>query len=145
MEYDRRKEDREVKHITLKEKKRAAEIALSGESPLKYLQSLGVRNPTSTWKTIRTYYEKNDPETYAKLPVSGNVKKSAEKPAEPEYVTREEFDRWVAEIESRREPERPALLPDWNKILAVSTIETMIIVIINAVFTINICLLFQVL
>jgi hypothetical protein len=84
MEYDRRKEDREVKHITLKEKKRAAEIALSGESPLKYLQSLGVRNPTSTWKTIRTYYEKNDPETYAKLPVSGNVKKPAEKPAEPE-------------------------------------------------------------
>ena len=84
MEYDRRKEEREVKHITLKEKKRAAEIALSGESPLKYLQSLGVRNPTSTWKTIRTYYEKNDPETYAKLPVSGNVKKSAEKPAEPD-------------------------------------------------------------
>jgi hypothetical protein len=33
----------------------------------------------------------------------------AEKPAEPEYVTREEFDRWVAEIESRKEPERPAL------------------------------------
>ena len=84
MEYDRRKEEREVKHITLKEKKRAAEIALSGESPLKYLQSLGVRNPTSTWKTIRTYYEKNDPETYAKLPVSGNVKKPAEKPAEPD-------------------------------------------------------------
>ena len=85
MEYDRRKEDREVKHITLKEKKRAAEIALSGESPLKYLQSLGVRNPTSTWKTIRAYYEKNDPETYAKLPVSGNVKKIEEKPTyEPE-------------------------------------------------------------
>lgn len=33
----------------------------------------------------------------------------AQKPPEPEYVTREEFDRWVAEIESRKEPERPAL------------------------------------
>ena len=33
----------------------------------------------------------------------------AQKPQEPEYVTREEFDRWVAEIESRKEPERPAL------------------------------------
>lgn len=33
----------------------------------------------------------------------------AKKPPEPEYVTREEFDRWVAEIESRKEAERPAL------------------------------------
>ena len=75
MEYDRRKEERNVKYVTLKEKKKAAELALSGESPLKYLQSLGVQNPTSTWKTIREYYKKNDPETYAKLPVSGDVRK----------------------------------------------------------------------
>lgn len=33
----------------------------------------------------------------------------AKKPPEPEYVTREEFDRWVTEIESRKEAERPAL------------------------------------
>ena len=33
----------------------------------------------------------------------------AAKPPEPEYVTREEFDRWVAAIESRKEAERPAL------------------------------------
>jgi hypothetical protein len=102
MEYDRRKEDREVKHITLKEKKRAAEIALSGESPLKYLQSLGVRNPTSTWKTIRTYYEKNDPETYAKLPVSGNVKKPPEKPAEPEAEPEAEAEK----VEQGQRPRR---------------------------------------
>ena len=33
----------------------------------------------------------------------------AEKPPEPEYVTREEFERWVAAIESRKEAERPTL------------------------------------
>lgn len=33
----------------------------------------------------------------------------APKKAEPEYVTREEFDRWIAEIESRKEPEKPIL------------------------------------
>ena len=33
----------------------------------------------------------------------------AKKPPEPEYVTREEFDRWVTAIESRKEAERPAL------------------------------------
>ena len=33
----------------------------------------------------------------------------AKKPPEPEYVTREEFERWAAEIESRKEHERPAL------------------------------------
>ena len=84
-EYDKRKEERDVKYVTAKEKKKAAELALSGESPLKYLQSLGVQNPTSTWKTIREYYKKNDPETYAKLPVSGDVKKWEEKTTrEPE-------------------------------------------------------------
>lgn len=33
----------------------------------------------------------------------------AKKPPEPEYVTREEFDRWVTAIESRKKVERPTL------------------------------------
>ena len=37
---------------------------------------------------------------YRKIP-------KAPKPAEPEYVTRAEFERWIAEISSRTEPEMP--------------------------------------
>lgn len=54
--------------ITLEMKKKAAEIAISGGSPLKYLKECGAKNPSASWQYIRKTLEKTDPDTFAKLP-----------------------------------------------------------------------------
>ena len=54
--------------ITLEMKKKAAEIAISGNNPLPYLKQCGAKNPSASWKYIRDTLERVDPETFAKLP-----------------------------------------------------------------------------
>lgn len=54
--------------ITLEMKKKAVEIAVSGESPLEYLKKCGSRKPNVLWYTIKENLKKVDPETYAKIP-----------------------------------------------------------------------------
>lgn len=54
--------------ITPEMKKKAAEIAISGGSPLKYLKECGAKNPSASWQYIRKTLEKTDPDTFAKLP-----------------------------------------------------------------------------
>ena len=56
--------------LTLENKKRAVEIAASGSSPLPFLKSLGIKNPSATWCLIKKGLQKADPETFAKLPAS---------------------------------------------------------------------------
>lgn len=56
--------------LTLENKKRAVEIAASGASPMPFLRSLGIKNPSATWCLIKKGLQKADPETFAKLPAS---------------------------------------------------------------------------
>ena len=64
----RKREKKMITKITPEMRKKAAEIAISGESPLEYLKKCGSKNPSASWQYIRQTLEKNDPETFAKLP-----------------------------------------------------------------------------
>ncbi|MBR3393201.1 MAG: hypothetical protein IKG51_03720 [Firmicutes bacterium] len=64
----RKREKKMLTKITPEMRKKAAEIAISGESPLEYLKKCGSKNPSASWQYIRQTLEKNDPETFAKLP-----------------------------------------------------------------------------
>ena len=54
--------------ITEAVRARAVEIALGGESPLKYLKECGAGNPSAAWMYIKKQLEKKDPEKFARLP-----------------------------------------------------------------------------
>lgn len=64
---DKKGRNREMK-LTEDQKKKAVEIAMTGENPTKYLESCGVNNPHCSWWYIKRNLEKNDPEKYAQLP-----------------------------------------------------------------------------
>lgn len=64
---DRRRLNK-MQKITLEQKKKAVEIAVSGKSPLEYLKKCGSKAPDKTWYTIKTALKEKDPETYAKIP-----------------------------------------------------------------------------
>lgn len=64
-----RKGENDMK-LTLENKKRAVEIAVSGASPMPFLRSLGIKNASATWCLIKKGLQKADPETYARLPAS---------------------------------------------------------------------------
>lgn len=46
----------------------AINMALNGESPVKYIAGCGINNPSCTWWNLKKYLQKNDPETYGRLP-----------------------------------------------------------------------------
>lgn len=64
----RKREKKMISKITPDMRKKAAEIAISEGSPLEYLKKCGSKNPSASWQYIRQLMEKNDPETFAKLP-----------------------------------------------------------------------------
>ena len=64
--------------ITLEQKKKAVEIAISGGDPLEYLGECGSESPDKLWWYIKNCLKKAQPDLYAQIP-SGR-KKAAEKP-----------------------------------------------------------------
>ena len=56
-----------MKKITLEEKKKAVEIALSGGNPLEYLKSIGSANPSAAWYYIKKTLKEADPGKYDQL------------------------------------------------------------------------------
>ena len=50
------------------ERMHAVDIAIGGDNPYPYLESLGVANPTAVWYSIKKMVKKNFPELYKKLP-----------------------------------------------------------------------------
>lgn len=64
----KRRKDQSMTKITLEQKKKAVEIAISGGNPLEYLKKCGSRKPDGLWYTIKESLKKVDPETYAKIP-----------------------------------------------------------------------------
>ena len=60
--------DGTIVKINLEQRMKAANIAISGENPYPYLESLGCANPTAVWYSIKKMIKKNYPELYKKLP-----------------------------------------------------------------------------
>lgn len=57
----------EMRKITLEQRKKAVDIALKGESPMKFLKECGAKNPTASWVYIKKILRETKPEIYAQL------------------------------------------------------------------------------
>ena len=68
----------EMRKITLADKKKAVEIAISGGNLLPYLKGCGSKNPSAAWFAIKSTLKETDPETYGKLPDLRKVKEEPE-------------------------------------------------------------------
>ena len=66
--YDDMKGMNQDMSLSKEQRQTVIDMAMRGESPLTYIEEQGIKNPSCTWWNIRKYMEKNDPETYAKLP-----------------------------------------------------------------------------
>lgn len=62
----------EMKKVTLEQKKKAVDIALSGGNPLDYLKEIGSKQPAALWYAIKKVLKEADPEKYGKLPSRAN-------------------------------------------------------------------------
>ena len=57
----------EMKKVTLEQKKKAVEIALSGGNPLAYLKEIGSKQPSALWYVIKKSLKEADPYKYEML------------------------------------------------------------------------------
>lgn len=80
--YDDKKGSNTDMPLNDNQRKTAIDMAMRGESPLKYISEQGIKNPSCTWWNIKQYLSKNDPETYAKLPAK--IKGTKAEPKKPE-------------------------------------------------------------
>lgn len=63
-----------MRKVTLEQKKKAVDIALSGGNPLAYLKEIGSKQPSALWYAIKKALKEADPEKY------GLLEKSAAEP-----------------------------------------------------------------
>ena len=63
-----KKGSKNMMKITLEQKKKAVEIALSGKNPLNYLKECGIKAPDKTWYAIKAALKEKDQELYARIP-----------------------------------------------------------------------------
>ena len=83
---DKRGMNRDMK-LTEKQRETVIEMALRGESPVKFIEQCGINNPSCTWWNLKKYLSKNEPETYNKLPDKfKGVMKKLEIPEKPAAV-----------------------------------------------------------
>lgn len=116
--YDRKEADgmQGKAILTDKQKRKAIEMALNGESPLPYLKECGAANPTTTWQSVLNWAKKNcDRNVYEELPERFGQQKKANgvdvpppKPGEPKPPAEPKielvYDESIAD-EYRREQE----------------------------------------
>lgn len=62
--YRAQKEESKLGKITLDQKKRAVNIAVTGGDPIAFLKECGSDNPGVSWSNILRYLEKENPEAY---------------------------------------------------------------------------------
>ena len=93
----------EMRKVTLEDKKKAVEIALSGGNPLKFLKECGVANPSASWAYIKKTLKEVDPEKYARLPSRANA-------AEPEVWKPKAEDPEIMPVNANGEPVRPEVV-----------------------------------
>ena len=58
---------KDMRKLTLEDKKKAVEIALAGGNPLKFLKEAGAGNPSASWNYIKKILKEKDPEAYDRL------------------------------------------------------------------------------
>ena len=58
---------KDMRKLTLEDKKKAVQIALDGGNPLKFLKDIGVANPSASWTYIKKCLKARDPEKYDRL------------------------------------------------------------------------------
>lgn len=56
-----------MRKVTLEQKKKAVDIALSGGDPLAYLKEIGSKQPSALWYAIKKALKEADPEKYGQL------------------------------------------------------------------------------
>lgn len=102
--------------VTLEEKRKAVELAISCEDPRPYLKECGSRNADLMWGKIRENLKEKDPETFAQLPVKIPRSDKGKPRNEPEQVE-------VPEVKvdgpiriSATEPEKVDVVPQKSKI-----------------------------
>ena len=93
----------EMRKVTLDDKKKAVEIALSGGNPLKYLKEIGCGNPSASWAYIKKTLKEVAPEKYARLPSRANA-------AEPECWKPKAGDPEIMPVNANGEPVRPEVV-----------------------------------
>lgn len=78
------KKGRNEMNLSKEQRQNAIDMALRGESPLKYIEGCGINNPSCTWWNIKKNMSKNDPATYAKLPERFKCKTASKQVETPE-------------------------------------------------------------
>lgn len=106
--YDKSKEGSSLRKVTLDDKKKAVEIAISGGDPREYLGKL-CKAPDAMWSSIRKALKDSDPEAFAKLPrsIKGTKKKAPETHKEEEAEEKDED--FFSAGEDVKEPEPPKI------------------------------------
>ena len=93
-------EEEPMNRITLEQKKKAVQIAISGGDPLEHLKRCGAANPSASWVYIKNRLKVTDPELYEKIPCGQRteMKKEPEapagKPAEPKTLDGSAWEPW---------------------------------------------------
>ena len=104
----RKKENEIMSKLTMEQKEKAVEIAISGGDPREYLGKL-CKAPDAMWSSIRKALKDSDPESFAKLPrsIKGAKKEAPETHKEEEA---EEMDEdFFPAGEDVKEPEPPKI------------------------------------
>lgn len=96
----------------------AIRIALSGGSPLKYLEDCGSKNPSAAWYNIKQKIKENDPETYEKLPKKIQRKDAKPTLADAMTVMKDAADQFFGQCEDMGlkldKPEEPKITKPVN-------------------------------
>ena len=58
---------KDMRKLTLEDKKKSVQIALDGGNPLKFLKEAGAGNPSASWNYIKKILKEKDPEVYDRL------------------------------------------------------------------------------
>lgn len=106
--YDKSKEGSPLRKVTLEDKKKAVEIAISGGDPREYLGKL-CKAPDAMWSSIRKALKDSDPEMFAKLPRSIKGAKKEAPETHKEEETEEMDEDFFPAGEDVKTPERPQI------------------------------------
>lgn len=104
--------------VTLEQKRRAVELAISGEDPRPYLRECGSRNADLMWGKIQEKLKEADPETFAQLPDKIPRSDKGKPRNEPEKVEVPELKVDGPIRISATEPEKIDVVPQKPKITA---------------------------
>jgi len=113
-------EDDPMRKITLEQKKKAVQIAISGGDPLEHLKKCGSEAPDKLWYYIKNRLKVTDPELYAQIPDmrKKETKKEpepeapAENPEEPKTLDGSAWEPYQVDRTEKKQAEEPEKKPE---------------------------------